>query len=146
MARKKLRRAAAFTTIWRTVRGADTPGAPGLGQRVRALPRMFGWALTGRYPLLGLGRIAMRLFGVIYIVSPIDLVPEMVLPVIGFGDDAVVLAWLVGTVLAEADRVIEWQTAVPGAGEDPLLGGHDDEWARAYEPAGARTVPGQVLR
>ena len=134
MARSKLGRVAAFTALWNAVRGAQGPGSAGVGQRVRVLPRMLGLAATGRYPYLGAGRIAALAMALVYVVSPVDLVPEIFLPLIGVGDDAVVLAWVVGSVLAEAERFLAWEGGRSSTDEAPA------------DPSGApRTVPGEVL-
>jgi len=145
MAGSKVGRATAFTALWRAVSSARRPGSPGLAARLRVIPRMLGWALTRRYPMLGLGRMAALLLAAVYVVSPIDLVPELVLPVIGVGDDAIVLAWLVGTLLAEAETFLEWDEASRGtsADGDESLGARPDGGPFG---AGARTVPGEVLR
>lgn len=37
--------------------------------------------------------LGMAVVGVLYILSPIDLLPEAILPVIGLADDALVAAW-----------------------------------------------------
>jgi uncharacterized membrane protein YkvA (DUF1232 family) len=49
--------------------------------------------------------------GLAYLVSPVDLVPEAFLGLIGLGDDAVVALWLAGTFLAETDRFLGWETS-----------------------------------
>ena len=133
MARSRLGRAAAFTALWNAARGSQRPGSPGVWQRARALPRILALAATGRYPYIGVGRIAGLLLALAYVVSPVDLVPELFLPLVGLGDDAVVLAWVVGTLLAEADRFLAWE------GDRPAKAGAPDP---AEE---ARTVTGEVL-
>ena len=45
--------------------------------------------------------------GLIYVVSPLDLIPD-VLPG-GFVDDAVVVGWVVKTVRSEIDAFREWE-------------------------------------
>ncbi len=134
-ARRTLRRTAALTTLWRAVRGARRPGGPGLAARLRALPRMAAGSLTGRYPDLPAGRLALMVVAALYVVSPVDVLPEVLLPVLGLGDDAVVLAWLAGAVLAETDRFLDWE------------GGRTDRSApETGDPATrGRTVTGHVV-
>lgn len=109
------RRIAAFTALWRALTQARRPGAPGLGERARALPRMVGGAVSGRYPGLGKGRLALIVLALAYIVSPVDVVPEALLAFLGLADDAVVALWLGGMFLAETDRFLGWErsAAVP---------------------------------
>jgi uncharacterized membrane protein YkvA (DUF1232 family) len=106
-------RISAFRALWRAVRTGTRPGAPGLADRVRVLPRMFGQAVIGRYPGLGLGRIVLIVVAVAYLVSPVDLVPEMFLTVLGLADDAVIALWLGGTFLVETQRFLEWERLRP---------------------------------
>ena len=44
-----------------------------------------------------------------YVISPLDVVPEAFLWVFGLADDAVMITWLAGTVLAETERFLEWE-------------------------------------
>ena len=53
-----------------------------------------------------------------YIVSPVDLVPEAVLPVLGAVDDAVVILWAIKTLVDETDRFLAWE-AGEGLGGSP---------------------------
>jgi uncharacterized membrane protein YkvA (DUF1232 family) len=102
-------RVAALTTLWRALRASRQPGAPGIGAQLAATPRMLGASLSGRYPHLARGRIALAVLGLLYIVSPIDVIPEAALLVLGLGDDALVTAWVVGAVLGETERFLEWE-------------------------------------
>lgn len=102
-------RLAAFRALWRAVARSGRPGAPGLGDRLRALPRLATAAVSGRYPELGRGRVALAVLAVAYLVSPVDLVPELVLGVLGLGDDAVVALWLGGAFLVETERFLDWE-------------------------------------
>lgn len=40
-----------------------------------------------------------------------DLVPELLLPLLGLGDDVVILAWAFGALLAETGSFLEWERA-----------------------------------
>ena len=102
-------RVAALTTLWRALRASRRPGAPGIGAQLAAAPRMLGASLSGRYPHLARGRIVLAVLGLLYIVSPIDLIPEAAFLVFGLGDDALVTAWVVGAVLGETERFQEWE-------------------------------------
>lgn len=104
-----VRRAAAMKALWQAFRGARRPGAPAVSTRLRALPRMVAMGLSGRYPYLDKGRLALSLLALVYVVSPVDVVPELVVPLLGFGDDAVVLAFLAGTILSETEAFLAWE-------------------------------------
>jgi uncharacterized membrane protein YkvA (DUF1232 family) len=92
------------------------PGTPGLGKRLAALPRMIKASLTGEYD--GGARLFAMAAAGIYIVSPIDLVPEAFLFVLGLVDDVVIAGWLAGALLAETERFLEWErrraAVIPG--------------------------------
>jgi uncharacterized membrane protein YkvA (DUF1232 family) len=107
------RRLAALTALWRALSQGRRPGAPGLAERARAVPRMVADALSGRYAALGRGRLAMLGLAVAYIVSPVDFVPEAFVPLLGLADDGVVALWLAGAFLAETDRYFAWERDRP---------------------------------
>ena len=56
-------------------------------------------------------RLALMAGAAAYIVSPIDLIPEVFLLVFGLVDDAVMVTWLAGAVLSETERFLEWEKA-----------------------------------
>lgn len=100
---------AAFRALLRVVRAGRQPGAPGFGERVDALPRLVRGSASGRYPGLGRGRLAMFALGIVYLVSPVDVMPELVLALLGLGDDALVGLWLAGSFLDETERFVRWE-------------------------------------
>lgn len=110
---------AAFTALWRAVAQGRRTGAPGIGERVRALPRLLAGSVSGRYPHLGRGRLALIVLALAYLASPVDLVPELFLALAGLVDDAVVALWLGGAFLAETERFLEWERAVPRVVDAP---------------------------
>lgn len=93
-------------------------GRYGLGERVRALPRLLSGMLRGGYRGWDRRRALGVLVGLVYIASPVDVVPELLLPLLGLTDDAFVGAWLAGAVLAELDDFLDWERTrdriVPG--------------------------------
>ncbi|MFJ6195240.1 YkvA family protein [Micromonospora sp. NPDC092111] len=112
---KTLKRSAAFTALARAL-AAGARGGPSLGTRLAALPRMIRATARGEYD--GGLRIALMTAATAYIVSPIDLIPEFPLGIFGLADDAVMVTWLAGSVLAETQRFLEWEahrsSVVPG--------------------------------
>ena len=112
MATSTLRRRMAWTALLRVFK----PGTPGLGRRLAAIPRMIAASVRGEYD--GRSRLAMMTVGAFYIVSPIDLMPELFLTVLGLVDDAAVAVWFAGSMLDETERFLEWErrrhTIVPG--------------------------------
>ena len=102
-----MRRAAAFTALWKAL--VSNREGPSIGARMAALPRMVWQTLIGRYD--GAARVLLMLGGALYLVSPIDLLPEAFLLVPGLLDDAFIIAWLAGAILAETERFLRWEDA-----------------------------------
>lgn len=76
-----------------------------LGRLARAVAR-------GDYHL-ATPQIALMLSGLGYVVSPVDAVPD-VIPVVGLGDDAVVVALVVGALSYEIVCFRDWEQSQRG--------------------------------
>jgi uncharacterized membrane protein YkvA (DUF1232 family) len=107
------RRIAAFTALWRAITQSRRPGSPGIAERLRALPRLLGSALSGRYPELSRGKLGLIVLALAYLVSPLDLIPEAIVPLLGLADDGIIALWLGGAFLAETERFLEWEQRQP---------------------------------
>lgn len=125
-------RVGALGALWSALRGQRRRAGMPLGEQLSALPRLVTATLVGRYSGLSRGRLAVMALAALYIVSPVDLVPESLFLAFGLADDAVVLAWLAGTVLAETEAFLGWE-----AGHSASAAGH--------RPRGERIVPGEVI-
>jgi hypothetical protein len=112
---KTLKRTAAFAALGRALMSGSR-GGPGLGKRLAALPRMIKATASGEYD--GGMRLAMMTAATIYVVSPLDFVPEAFLAIFGLVDDVVAVTWLAGAVLAETERFLAWEArrkaVIPG--------------------------------
>ncbi len=117
-----VRRAAALTALFRALSGARAPGAPGIGARLASVPRMLAMGLRGRYPHLDTSRIGLAALALLYVLSPIDLLPEAILPLVGLGDDALVAAWVVGALLSETDAFMAWEKTAQEPGVTVMSG------------------------
>ncbi|MFD0773605.1 YkvA family protein [Streptomonospora algeriensis] len=106
---RKSNRAAAGAAAWRAVQHSARPGAPGLGERAAALPRMLMSRLRGRYDGFSVSRLLMYGLAIVYVASPIDLVPELFVPVLGLADDVGVTVWLATALMGESERFLEWE-------------------------------------
>ncbi|GAA1313054.1 YkvA family protein [Saccharothrix xinjiangensis] len=74
-------------------------------QRARALPRLVRERKAYGLPTTTLATWA---FGLVYLVSPIDVLPEL-LPLIGVTDDAGVAVWLLTSVSTVAGQYLNWE-------------------------------------
>lgn len=117
---KTLRRTAAFTALFRALT-SGARGGPSLGRRLAALPRMIRASTRGDYD--GGLRVALMAAATVYVVSPIDVVPEAALLLLGLADDAVMMTWLAGSILSETERFLEWESqqaaVLPGQVANP---------------------------
>ena len=113
---KTLKRTAAFTALARALM-SGARGGPSISKRLAALPRMLMATARGEYD--GGLRVALMAAATAYVVSPIDVIPEAFLLIVGLADDAVMITWLAGTVLSETERFLAWEkqrdSVLPGS-------------------------------
>lgn len=128
-------RTASVVGLARALRAATRPGEPDLKEHLGCVPRLVRSIMLGEYHGTTRARLGTVAMGVVYVVSPIDLVPEMFLPFVGLADDALVLGWVVRRVLGETGDFLRWERSRPGA---PRTGG--------ATPAADDVVPGHVVR
>jgi uncharacterized membrane protein YkvA (DUF1232 family) len=134
---------AAVGTLVRAVRGTLRAGEPGVGERLRAVPRLVTATVRGRYHGTTKGRLGLLALAVLYVVSPVDVLPD-VLPLIGIADDAMVIAWLAGALLTETGDFLAWERAdSPSAKRRWFRTGAR---SRRFDQGRPDVVPGQVLR
>lgn len=138
--------------VYKAVQKAMKPGGPPLGERVSALPRMAKAVASGDYVGISKGRLALMLAAAGYIASPIDLIPEAWVPVLGLADDAVVLGWLATRLVEETEAFLEWERTVgrtpPGAGPSAPAGAPGPGASSSTtddRPASRRTVQGDLV-
>ncbi len=164
-------RLASVVAVARAVRLAARPGGPSIGERAGSVPRMVRATFSGQYTGVSKGRLLLMLGAAGYIVSPIDLIPEAVAPVLGLADDALVLSWLATRLVEETEAFLAWEQAgMPphpsgagggsGAGSASRSGGSTATGSTGYTngssptppasggsaPAASQTVPGDVVR
>lgn len=105
----------AFVALFRALR----PGSPGILRRIGALPRMIKASLKGEYDA-GF-RLFLMAAASLYVISPLDAIPELFLGIFGLIDDAFVVTWLAGTLLSETERFLEWEKG-KGRGPQVIVG------------------------
>jgi uncharacterized membrane protein YkvA (DUF1232 family) len=118
-------------------------GPLGFGQRVASLPALVRDTLNGRYDGLGKGRLAMMVVALIYIVAPIDIVPEAFLTIPGLMDDAAVAAWLIASLMGATTAYRAWSDALGTPSSwTPDLGAPAGDTPTSTPP---RVVVGEVV-
>lgn len=138
-----------LVTFGSALRAATRPGSAGVGQRLIAVPRMIRATLRGEYAGLTGGALAGMLAALAYVLSPVDLVPEAVLPLLGVADDAMVVGWLAAALVAATEEFLAWERGRPGgmpsrgwpsdatatpqdAGSTPWAAGGDTRTVRSF--------------
>ena len=127
MARGRARSVAYIGALARAAKLATRPGGPSLGDRAVALPRLVKAVQSGEYTGTSMTRLALVVAGTAYVVSPVDLLPEALLGVVGLADDAMVLGWVATTLVEETEKFLDWESSV------------------GRSPAGGPTVPSDVV-
>jgi len=89
-------------------------------------------ALDNRVPARAKARVAT---GIVYFLSPVDLVPDFLGPV-GFLDDVVVAAWIIHTICAQLNALDPSILEEHWEGEDDVLQRVTDIVARAEDVLG----------
>ncbi|WP_294210487.1 DUF1232 domain-containing protein [uncultured Chryseobacterium sp.] len=78
---------------------------------VRKIPdifRMVNMWRKGLYPIRSIDMI-LPLLGLLYVISPIDLLPEVAIPVLGVMDDLAVLSITIPKLIKEVDKFLLWE-------------------------------------
>ncbi len=124
---------------------AASDGPSGFLARLACVPRLVRDTLLGRYDGLGRGRLLLMLLAVVYIVSPIDLLPEAILTLPGLADDAAVAAWLVASLLGATSAYRDWESGRAAAADPRVVPGEvvtpDAAAGRRTRRYGAVTQP-----
>ena len=92
------------------------------------LVRLVRAYISGEYREIATGTIVSGLAVLLYVLSPIDLVPDFI-PVIGFLDDLSLISWFLSKFQVEITRFREWEQAgrrvaeaTPDMAAEPALG------------------------
>lgn len=80
----------------------------GFVSKIPAVFRMIKAWRKGIYPAKTLN-IVLPIIGLIYVISPIDLIPEIAIPGIGVLDDLAVLALVIPKLMKEVDKFLLWE-------------------------------------
>ncbi len=133
--------------VTRALRMATRPGGPSLGERASAVPRLAKAVATGAYTGTSAGRLALVAAGVVYVVSPVDLMPEAILGVIGLADDVMVLGWVTTTLIEETEKFLEWERATgqAPAGSTFTAGGGEATSSASRSNGSGSTVRSDVV-
>ena len=79
---------------------------------LQSLCRLINAWLRGKYTVVPWRTIVLSIAGIIYFVNPLDLIPDL-LPIVGFLDDAGVLAFVLHSIRKDLDRFLDWERLNP---------------------------------
>jgi len=135
-------------SVLTALRTALRPGTPGLAERGRAVPRLARAVVRGDYVAVTRGHLGLLLLAGVYVVSPVDLVPEGILGLFGLADDAVVIAWLAATLVHDTEGFLAWERSRGAEARDDRPGPRDAKGRPQDAPTSGdpRTVQGRVVR
>jgi len=80
----------------------------GFIKKIPDIFRMVKMWRKGAYPMKSID-IILPLLGILYVLSPIDLLPEFVIPVLGVMDDLAVLSLTIPKLIKEVDKFLLWE-------------------------------------
>lgn len=106
---KRTSRLKLAATVFTVARATSRPGSPSVAERAQCVPRLVRATLDRTYTGVTPARLALVAAAAVYVASPVDLIPETVLPVVGLADDALVLRWAVRAFVDETDRFLVWE-------------------------------------
>lgn len=77
-------------------------------ESTKAAIRLVKAYAVGEYRDVSFESLALIVSSIIYLVMPIDLIPDFILA-LGFADDAALLAWTFRAVAEDIERFIQWE-------------------------------------
>jgi uncharacterized membrane protein YkvA (DUF1232 family) len=103
--------------------------------------------LTGRWAGAPKGKVLIGMAGIVYVLSPLDILPEMLLGPFGLGDDLAIAALSVAALLTSAE---DWLDSKDAAGAPTSTPGATDPGAASSgqwsgQPAQGDVIAGEVI-
>jgi uncharacterized membrane protein YkvA (DUF1232 family) len=99
----------------------------GFVKKIPDIFRMVRMWKRGQYPMRSIDMI-LPLLGMLYVISPIDILPDFALPVLGIMDDLAVLSLVIPKLIREVDKFLIWETE------------------RKYSTAGAKVIDAEIVK
>ena len=112
-----------------TVAGAvkGSSGRHPLGKRIAAVRPMLRDTDTGRWNMAPKGKVFAGVLGIVYVLSPLDVLPEVLLGPFGLGDDLAIAALSVAALLTSAEDWLDSKdAAAAGQFMPPATAPHPD--------------------
>lgn len=88
--------------------GLSDKSLPEMWDYFKALVRFIDAGVRRRYTAMPWSSLLLSLAGVIYLVSPIDFIPDFI-PIAGFLDDVTILAYVIRQLKTDLDAFLVWE-------------------------------------
>ena len=75
---------------------------------IQLLVRLLKASLSGAYTGLSARKLVAIVAAMLYLISPLDVIPDFI-PVVGYVDDAAVIAWVLKTIAEELKDFRSWE-------------------------------------
>ena len=72
------------------------------------LVRLLKASVSGAYTGLSVHRLVTIVAAILYLISPLDVIPDFI-PVVGYADDAAVIAWVLNSIAEELKDFKSWE-------------------------------------
>lgn len=86
-------------------------------ENLQALFRLVSAWVRGHYTVIPWPTIVLALAAIIYFLNPFDLFPDLV-PMVGYLDDAGVLAFVVRAIQKDISAFLQWERSAPSRGAE----------------------------
>lgn len=80
----------------------------GFISKIPSMFRMIKMWFKGTYKTKS-RNILIPLLGLVYVISPVDFIPEIAIPFVGVLDDMAILAFILPRLLKEVDKFLLWE-------------------------------------
>ena len=94
--------------VSKKVGGSSEGEYEGLFAKVKLLLEMLRAHLKGTYKSFSGNTILLFVFGLVYFLTPVDLIPDF-LPALGFVDDLSLLYWVFKNVNKDIEDYLDWK-------------------------------------
>ena len=96
----------------------SSKGRHPLGQRIKAIVPMLRDTFTGRWPGAPRLRVVGGLAGIVYVLTPVDIIPEVLLGPFGVADDLAMAAVSVAALLSASEQWLDARDSAVSAYAD----------------------------
>jgi uncharacterized membrane protein YkvA (DUF1232 family) len=75
---------------------------------LQLLVRLLKASVNGTYTGFSVRKLVIIVAAILYLISPLDVIPDFI-PVVGYADDAAVIAWVLTSLAEELKNFKSWE-------------------------------------